>query len=69
MPNLCIHIYLSLMRFGSLMIVKASVVCLSDLFIGVVTHPGRSRGSPIPQIRRLSAPLDTFTNWPQGNRK
>ena len=33
------------------------------------THPGRSPGSPIPQIRRLSAPLDTSINWPQGNRK
>ena len=33
------------------------------------THPGRSLGSPIPQIRRLSAPLDTSINWPQGNRK
>lgn len=35
----------------------------------VSTHPGRSLGSPIPQIRRLSAPLDTSINWPQGNRK
>ena len=33
------------------------------------TLPGRSLGSPIPQIRRLSAPLDTSINWPQGNRK
>ena len=36
---------------------------------GASTHPGRSPGSPIPQIRRLSAPLDTSINWPQGNRK
>lgn len=36
---------------------------------GASTLPGRSPGSPIPQIRRLSAPLDTSINWPQGNRK
>ena len=36
---------------------------------GASTHPGLSLGSPIPQIRRLSAPLDTSINWPQGNRK
>lgn len=36
---------------------------------GASTLLGRSLGSPIPQIRRLSAPLDTSINWPQGNRK
>ena len=32
---------------------------------GASTLPGRSLGSPIPQIRLMSAPLDTSINRPQ----